>query len=283
MATRTKRRRFSAKQRAWQKKFAARYGGGRKRRRTTARRANPNPRRRSHRRTARRSRRNYGTKFGHMRGVRTTIRKHRKSYSRLKVYALNPRRRRRASYRRRGYRRNPGLVGGLTSKLGTFKQLFNKDFMVDAAIIGVGSLATPLATAALLRVIKKEAWGVGIAGYGAQLVTAGLIGSVVGMAGKPALARKLMLGGVAGVMAQLGTAYLLPKLGLLPGAEVVAVAAPAGEAAVTGFTGLGLTDAQRMLALPSGINDFAVFRRGVGDFISTGVSGLGGSFDGSIY
>lgn len=251
-------RRASAKQIAWRRKFAELYGGGRKRRR----RNEPNPRRR-------RARRNIWLE--EKKGIRHYAIRHsdaaRLGWGRRGVRSLtrgvhyNPPRRRRGrrhSLRRRSimrYSRNPGMLSTLKGRAGAFKNLFNKDFLIEGAEIAGGAVATPILTASLLKLAKKEDWNIGVKGYVTQLVGAGVLGTVAGMFGRPRLARNLMLGGVAGVMASAIQSYVVPKLGLLP---AVAVAPAVG--------GLGMDDASRLMA-GRAVDSYL---RGLGGFVGPG-------------
>ena len=199
-----------------------------------------------------------------------------------------PSRRRRNEPGRRRRRNEPSLLGGkLSRSLGSFGELMSTDFLVDAAEVGVGSVATPLATAGILSLVKKDDWNYGVKGYVTQLIVAGLLGTAAGFLRQTRLARNVMLGGVAGVAAGVMKDVVLPMVG------VPTAVAPVKQTATTGTSGLGLTAAQRMVALPSasGINDFIVGQGGRGinelaDFVVTrpGVAGLGDSgYGGALY
>jgi hypothetical protein len=178
----------------------------------------------------RRHRRNKGTPLGYRRGVGTFIRRHRhinritkrewrwnpprrhRRRRSLSYYAGNPRRHRRNPYRvRHVVSRNP-----LKNALGNFKSMFNKDFLIDAASVAGGAIGTSFVTNWTLNKLGKSSWSVGPTGLAAQIVVAGLLGSIAGMMGKQRLARNIMLGGVASVVGQAANLYILPSLGVAP-------------------------------------------------------------------
>jgi hypothetical protein len=116
--------------------------------------------------------------------------------------------------------RNP-----LKASLGTFKQLFNKEFLVDAATISAGAIGTGFVTGYVLNKLGKSAWATGIPGYASNIVVAGALGAVASMLGKPRIARNIMLGGVALVIGQAVNAYLMPALGQPAGATLTGLGA----------------------------------------------------------
>ena len=103
---------------------------------------------------------------------------------------------RKIRHRRRSYRRNPGIVGRITSPI---RQVFTKDTLMEGLQLGAGVALTPTINATLLSLINKREWAVGYTGYLTRLVSAGLLGAVAGMVLPARVARNLMLGGVVGV------------------------------------------------------------------------------------
>jgi len=129
------------------------------------------------RRRRRHASRNFGTRKGYRRGITRHVRRSGRrivpgyrSISRnpgLSAYAGIRHRRRRHGRRNVRYsvrhaiiRRNPLKMG-----LGTFKELINKDFLIDAATVAGGALGTRVLTGFVLSKLNKTAWNSGVTGY----------------------------------------------------------------------------------------------------------------------
>lgn len=225
------------------------------------------------RRRRRHASRNFGTRKGYRRGITRHVRRSGRrivpgyrSISRnpgLSAYAGIRHRRRRHGRRNVRYsvrhaiiRRNPLKMG-----LGTFKELINKDFLIDAATVAGGALGTRVLTGFVLSKLNKTAWNSGVTGYACNLVGAGVLGALAGMLGKPRIARNLMLGGVASVVGQAANDYLVPKL-----------PASLQPPAMAGMSGLGASDQVRSIVQDT-VRGYLT-QRGMGSWVSPG-AGLG--------
>lgn len=246
----------------------------------------------------------------HARRIPRALRRASRGYGRVKIAAnprrrrsvrrniltnilTNPRRRRSVrrniltNPRRRSYRRNPG---GLSTFKQTFKQLLNKDTLIEGATVTGGMLAAVALPNLVLNLgpvkniqflnFARQGWG----SYLVSLLAAGAASGVAAYFGKQKIARSLLIGGVAGTVLRIVNDVVVPRT---PAAVQSALKAPGAS----GMLGLGASDVERAVEdavnaelARQGISDYLVASEveGMGDFLTAGdvaSSGLGDEGD----
>jgi hypothetical protein len=247
----------------------------------------------------------------HARRIPRSLRRASKGFGRYTKVAANPRRRARRNIltniltnprhrrrvrrniltnpRRRSYRRNPGGLGTFKA---TFKQLLNKDTLIEGATVTGGMLCAvalpnlvlnlgPVKSIAFLN-FARQGWG----SYLVSLLAAGAASGVAAYFGKQKIARSLLIGGVAGTVLRIVNDVVVPRA---PIAVQAALKAPGAS----GMLGLGSSDVERAVEdavnaelARQGISDYLTVSEagdpGMGDFLTSGdlaASGLGDEGD----